>query len=96
MSELELSAEKRQKGHKKMRRRRIIRIVISIGVVILILISVFIGIKVHQFLYERTHDIPNPTWGTFNGGYTYTPQQGPPGPGLLNNLLASLCHLDML
>ena len=33
--------------------------------------------------YETTHDIPNPFWGTFTQQFTYTPEQGPPGGGLL-------------
>lgn len=36
-------------------------------------------------LYERTHDIPNPYWGVFNGTFTYTPEQGPPSPALLDS-----------
>lgn len=36
-------------------------------------------------LYERVNNLPNPFWGLLNGGYTYTPQQGPPGPGLLDS-----------
>jgi hypothetical protein len=28
--------------------------------------------------YYRTHNIPNPIWGTFNGSYQYVPPQTPP------------------
>ncbi len=40
---------------------------------------------VYYVQQNTDHNIPNPAWGLFNGGYTYTPQQGPPGPGLLNS-----------
>ncbi len=33
--------------------------------------------------YKTTHDIPNPFWGVFNESFSYTPEQGPPGGGLL-------------
>ncbi len=33
--------------------------------------------------YELTHDLPNPYWGIFPMSYSYTPEQGPPGAGLM-------------
>ena len=43
------------------------------------------GSLVYYVQAYKDQDIPNPAWGIFNGGYTYTPVKGPPGPGLLNS-----------
>ncbi len=34
--------------------------------------------------YELSHDLPNPYWGIFGTGYSYTFEAGPPGAGLLD------------
>jgi hypothetical protein len=52
--------------------------------VLLLLVGVLAALLFNpQAIYERTHDIPNPSWGLFNGTFTYTPEQGPPSPELL-------------
>ena len=43
------------------------------------------GSLVYYVQAYKDQDIPNPAWGIFNGGYTYTPAKGPPGAGLLNS-----------
>lgn len=35
--------------------------------------------------YKSSHDIPNPFWGVFGKTVTYTPEQGPPSPELLDS-----------
>lgn len=60
------------------RRRR--AIAVAIGVTAVLLVGVPLGVYGH---YETTHDIPNPFWGTFTREFTYTPEQGPPGGGLI-------------
>lgn len=63
------------------RQRRLLRIMVGIGVVGAALAALLFN---PHALYERTHDVPNPYWGLFNGTYSYTPQQGLPSPDLLD------------
>ena len=37
--------------------------------------------------YKSSHDIPNPFWGILGKTVTYTPEQGPPSPDLLDTRL---------
>ena len=58
---------------------------LKLGITILVIWVAACGSMVYYVQQYKDRDIPNPAWGTFNGGYTYTPQQVPPGPGLLNS-----------
>ena len=83
MNELMMDIEKMQR-QKKQKRIQIIVIIVA-----MLLLGIYMIVNMIEIIsppsYWNTHDIPNPTWGTYNGGYTYTPQQGPPGQGLLNS-----------
>lgn len=49
----------------------------------IVLLLVLVAALVPHAGYELTHDLPNPYWGIFPVSYSYTPEQGPPGAGLM-------------
>lgn len=49
----------------------------------MLLLLLVVAALIPHVRYELTHDLPNPYWGTFWLSYSYTPQQGPPGPSLV-------------
>ncbi len=71
----------------RQKRQNRLRYIIIVLAIVLFGVSIVVNVidTINPPSYWNTHDIPNPTWGMYNGGYTYTPQQGPPGPGLLNS-----------
>ncbi len=56
----------------------------GVGVAGLVSVLVAVSVLGVHVGYELTHDLPNPYWGIFNRGYSYTPEQGPPSPVLLD------------
>ncbi len=64
-------------------RSRIVALVVAGAVVVVSVLAAVSAFVVHA-RYEMTHDLPNPYWGIFNRGYSYTPEQGPPSAVLLD------------
>ncbi len=66
------------------RRGCMIRLAVTVAGVLLLcsLVSVWL---VPYGRHQSTHDIPNPFWSAFNKAYTYSPDQGPPNPDLLDS-----------
>lgn len=65
------------------RRRWRTRVVALIVAGALVVVSMLVAVSAYA-RYEMTHDLPNPYWGIFNRGYSYTPEQGPPSAALLD------------
>lgn len=63
-------------------RARLVRLALGLGLALFV--SAVLLFNPHA-RYEHTHDLPNPYWGLFNGEYSYTPPQGPPGAGLVDS-----------
>ncbi len=64
-------------------RTRIVALIVA-GAVVVVSVLVAVSVLVVHAGYEMTHDLPNPYWGIFNRGYSYTPEQGPPNAVLLD------------
>ncbi len=47
-------------------------------------IGLLLALMVGYIRYEVAHDLPNPSWGIFGTGYTYTFEAGLPGVGLVD------------
>ncbi len=67
------------------RRRRGCRITaLGTGIGIVALCALLSPLLIPYAQYKSSHDIPNVFWGVFGKTVTYTPEQGPPSPELLD------------
>lgn len=55
------------------------------SICVLVLCSLLSVWFVSYARYESSHDIPNPVWGLIGRTFSYTPQQEPPSPALLDS-----------
>lgn len=67
------------------RRHGCLRKALALGMGLLVL-GGFLSVWLIPYAqYQSSHNIPNPFWGVFGKTVTYTPEQGPPSPELLDS-----------
>ncbi|HET8908160.1 MAG TPA: hypothetical protein VFN11_14470 [Ktedonobacterales bacterium] len=67
------------------RRHGCLRKALALGMSLLVLGGLLSVWLIPYVQYQSSHNIPNPFWGVFGKTITYTPEQGPPGPELLDS-----------
>lgn len=67
------------------RRHGCLRKTLALGVSLLVLGGLLSVWLIPYAQYQSSHNIPNPFWGVFGKTVTYTPEQGPPSPVLVDS-----------